>query len=85
MVAGFDSPILGHSWIGHFISSKFASIFAQNAPNMSISSGIRRERFKTDLRGEGAATEQRKFLSLSGRQSIEKKHWPGDCCIRQEF
>jgi hypothetical protein len=52
-VAGLDSHILGHTWIGHFISSKCASIFAQNAPNMSIYSSIRRECFRTDLRGVG--------------------------------
>jgi hypothetical protein len=31
----------------------------------------------------GAATEQRKFLSPSGRESTEKKHRSGDCSIRQ--
>ena len=51
-------------------------IFPQNAPNMSISSGIRRERFKIDLRGEGAATEQRKFLSLSGRRQSKRSTGP---------
>ncbi len=76
------SHMLGQSWIGHFISSKCASIFAQNAPNVSIYSSIRRECFRTDLRGSGVATGQRKFLSPSGRESTETKHRCGDCCIR---
>lgn len=84
-VAGLHSHILSHSWIGHFISSKCASIFAQNAPNMSIYLSIRREYFRTALRGSGVATGQRKFLSPSGKESIEKKHRRGDCCIRQGF
>jgi len=84
-VAGLHSHILGYSWIGLFISSKCASIFGQNAPNMSIYSVIRRECFKADLRGAGVATEQRKFLLPSGRESTEKKRRRGDCCIRQEF
>ena len=42
-----------HPWIGHFISSKCGSIFAQNAPNMSTYSSIRRGCFRTDLRGAG--------------------------------
>ena len=60
-------------------------MFAQNAPNMSIYSGIRRECFRTDLRAAGVGTGQRKFLSPSGRESTEKKHRRGYCCIRQEF
>jgi pimeloyl-ACP methyl ester carboxylesterase len=40
---------------------------------------------RTDLRGSGVATGQRKFLSPSGRESTESKHRRGDCCIRQEF
>jgi hypothetical protein len=48
-------------------------------------SSIRRECFKTDLRGLGVGTGQGKFLSRSGRESTEKKRRSGDCCIRQEF
>jgi hypothetical protein len=83
-VAGL-SHILGYSWIGHIISSKCASIFAQNAPNMSTYLSIPQERFRTGSRGSGAATAQRKFLSPSGRESTKRKHRRGDCCIRQEF
>jgi len=52
---------------------------------MSIYSGIRRECFRTDLRGAAVATGQRKFLSPSGRESTDKKHRRGDCSIRREF
>jgi hypothetical protein len=77
--------LLGHSWIGHFISSKCVLIFAQNTPNMSIYSSIRRECFRTGLRDSGVAIGQTKFPSPSGRESTEKKHRRGDCCIREEY
>jgi hypothetical protein len=83
--AELRSHLLYHSWIGHFISSKCVSISAQNAPNMSIYSSIRRECFRTDLRGSGVATGQTTFLSPSGREPTEKKHRCGDRCIRHEY
>jgi hypothetical protein len=39
---------------------------------MSIYSGIWQECFRTDLRGAGEATEQSKFLSRNGRESIKR-------------
>jgi hypothetical protein len=83
--AGLHSHLLGHSWIGHFISSKCVSIFAQSAPNMSIYSSIRREFCKIGLRDAGVATGPDGPLFPSGKRSTEKKHRHGDCCIRQEY
>lgn len=76
-VARLHTHILGYSRIGHFISNKCASIFVQNAPNTSAYLSIRPESFRTDLRGSEVATGQRKFLSLNGRKSTERKHMSG--------
>jgi hypothetical protein len=67
------------------MSRKYASTFAQNAKNVSGYSSTRQEFSKIGLRGAGAATGQRKFLSPSGKESTEKKHRRGDCCIRREY
>ena len=41
-------PNIGNSWIGHCISLKCASMFAQNVRNMSVCSAIRQECFRID-------------------------------------
>jgi hypothetical protein len=43
------------------LSRKCASIFAQNAPNMSIYSNIRRECSRTDLRGSAVGDRTREI------------------------
>jgi hypothetical protein len=71
------------SSIGHFISSKYASMFAQNAQSTNTYSNIRRECFRTNLCGSVEVTGLGKFLSPTGHESAKQKQRRRGCCIRQ--
>jgi len=70
---------------GPFINPKCDLIFGPNAQNTSTSSIIRQEYFRIDLRDLEGAIEQRKFLSQSGNESIEKKRKHDVRCTKREY
>lgn len=82
---GTSTPKVNPWQIGHFINPKCDLIFELNVRNTNISSIIRHESFRIDSRDSEEATAQRKFLSPSGKESIEKRRRHDVCCTKREY
>jgi len=67
------------------MNRKSASIFAQNARNVSVYLSTRPEFCKIGLRGAGAATEPDGQPFLSGKKSTCQKRNSEGCCIKQGY